>query len=1124
MIFPIYRKYRLPGFFIAGVVALLYACQETDEPMQAPTEEPAFELLGAEQTGLDFVNALESTTDFNVFHYMYFYNGGGVSVADFNQDGLVDIFFTGNQVHNRLYLNTGDLHFKDVTEAAGLAGLQGWTCGTTAVDINQDGLMDLYVSQLGDFRSIKGKNQLYVCQGIDAGGIPQFADEAAAYGLDLVGFGTQACFFDYDLDGDLDMFQLNHSVHNNGTFGQRKTFLGTYHPLSGDRMFRNDSGKYTEVTRTCGIQSSVIGYGLGVACGDIDLDGWPDLYICNDFHENDYLYINQHDGTFREVLTEEIMHTSRFSMGVDIADINNDGYSEIFTLDMHPYDPHILKSSLGDDGYGTFQFKLGYGYNYQYARNSLQLNNKNQTFSEIGALAGVYATDWSWAALFLDFDDDGNKDLFVSNGIPKRMNDIDYVNFMSNDEVQWKIKTDNMEQADLALEQKLPEIRIPNKFFHNTGHLGFSEIKSIRNEKPGFSNGAAYADFDNDGDLDIVVNNIDDVPYLYRNLKTEESTKKNSYLALDLVGPKPNIQAIGARVIAYRGASRLVDENFPVAGYQSSVQYGIHLGLGDLESIDSIHLIWPDRTYERIGKDQCNQRTKMTWSRGLPLYDFSNAGVHDSIRAQLSDISGAVGLDFTHRENDFVEFDREQLIPHMTSAEGPALAVGDVNGDGLEDVFVGGAKWEQCALFFQRPDGKFEKSEQPGLVRDSIHEDVDAAFADFDGDGALDLVIASGGNEFRNDAEALRQRLYFNDGAGVFVRDTTVFRGVYLTAACVAVRDFDGDGDMDIFLGGRAVPWHYGVFPKSYLFRNEGDHRFTDVTDAVCPALREPGLVRDAQWADVNNDGKPDLIIAVEWGPIQVFTNSGNTMRQRSLEGSNGIWNFIDAADLDGDGDVDFIAGNLGLNSKLHATADHPLKLCVGDFDNNGQIEQLMTYYIGEREVVFPTYAEITKQLPEVKKQYLFAKDFADASLEDLVGKDQLAQAACHNVYVTENSWFENRGKNTFVRHALPRQLQFAPLRTSLMQDFDGDGFIDILLLGNFYEANVEMGRYDADYGNILFGGRGGPDTNAVQQLKITGQCRKVRSVHAGENALLVIARNNAPMVIMQYTERGPVQ
>ncbi|MCB0643030.1 MAG: CRTAC1 family protein, partial [Phaeodactylibacter sp.] len=609
-----------------------------------------------------------------------------------------DVFFTSNMGPNKLFLNKGKLQFEDVTEKAGLQGQEGWTSGCTAVDINNDGLLDLYVSQLGDHKTIHGSNQFYICTGVKDG-IPVFVDEAAKMGVDLKGFATQATFFDYDLDGDLDLFQLNHSVHQNGTFGPRKEFNATRHAQAGDRLFRNnmvESGSltFTDVTTESGIISTVLGYGLGVATSDINLDGWPDIYVANDFHENDYLYLNQQDGTFREVLTEQIRHTSRFSMGVDMADINNDGRNEIITTDMLPEDPFILKTSLGEDGYDIFRFKLGYGYHPQFARNNLQLNLGAGNFSEIGMFAGIEATDWSWAALFLDFDSDGYKDLFISNGIPRRMNDIDYINYRQTEAVDVIADASRIAEQDLSLLETMPQIKLPNKFFRNTGKLKFEDLQdAVRNNANSFSNGAAYADFDQDGDLDIVVNNIDNPPYLYQNLSVERGLKTNqAYLNLTLTGSPHNRQAIGARAIVFKKSEQLAFEHYPVRGYQSSMAPGLYMGLGDPAGIDSILLIWPDGRYEKLPLGNYNQSLERTWSDQLPLFDFSKLQQAEDQSFSFIDISQRINLNYTHEENPFVDFNREPLMPHLASAEGPALAIADVNGDGLEDVYIGSAK------------------------------------------------------------------------------------------------------------------------------------------------------------------------------------------------------------------------------------------------------------------------------------------------------------------------------------------------------------------------------------------------------------------------------------------------
>ncbi|MCB0562774.1 MAG: VCBS repeat-containing protein [Phaeodactylibacter sp.] len=1087
------------------------------------TEEQSgyqFQLLTKADTGLDFQNVLKQSSDFNVFNYMYFFNGGGVAAGDFNQDGLVDLFFTSNMGPNQLFLNEGGLHFRDVTEPSGMEGMGGWTAGATTVDINDDGLLDIYVSQMGDFQNIKGRNQLYVCLGIEDG-VPVFEDQAIEYGLGLVGFSTQAAFFDYDLDGDLDMFQLNHSLHDNGTFGQKKSFAGTFHPLSGDKLMRNDGGVFTDVTPGSGINSTVIGYGLGMVAGDINLDGWPDIYVGNDFHENDYLYINQKDGTFKEVLTEQMMHTSRFSMGVDVADLNNDGFDEVVSLDMAPYDPDILKSSLGEDAYSIFKFKLGYGYNHQFARNNLQLNNGDGTFSEIGMFAGIDATDWSWAPLFMDFDHDGYKDLFVSNGIPRRMNDIDYVNYRADHELKWKANTNNLEEEDLLLVDKMPQIKLPNKFFRNTGGLKFEDIESrIKGGLPTFSNGAIYADLDNDGDLDVVSNNIEDEPYIYKNLEVENHPvgKERSFLSLSFEGAPGNRHAIGASVIVFKGKEKLFSQHFPVRGYQSSVQLGLHIGIGAANQVDSILLIWPDQTYQRLTDIAYNRTVTVEWKAGLPKFDFRTLHPRAERNWDLADKTRETALDYRHEENPFVEFNREGLIPHMVSAEGPALAVGDVNGDGLDDLFLGSSKRRHSRLYLQSADGKFRDVTPAVILNDSIFEDVDAVFADLENDGDLDLVIATGGNEYWDQQEPLRQRAYINDGKGNFRGDENLFPGAFMTASCVLPADVNGDGLVDFFFGGRAVPWNYGKIPDSYLFINKGQGIFEEATEQYAAGLKQVGLVKNGSWTDIDQDGDPDLVLAMEWDAIQIFVNTDGQLKKTALNDDKGWWNFVLPYDFDQDGDVDILAGNLGMNSKFDPSPEEPVNLYVNDFDDNGQIEQILTYHLGGREIPFANYAEITKQLVSLKKKYLYSKDFAKASLTEMFGEEKLVGATLLQANTFKSIYFENTGEGlNFKAHELPDELQFSTLNAGALYDFDGDGRQDVLLGGNFYESNIEMGRYDASYGNVLsFQKDGTFKVSPAGSMRIQGQIRRMEPVTIGGKACFIIVRNDDGALVVQ--------
>ena len=1105
------------------LLSLLASCTQNKQ------ENQSFELLNHEQTGLHFKNELKPGLAINGLNYMYFFNGGGVAAADFNQDGLVDLYFTSNMGENKMYINEGKLHFKDVTQQAGVGCMQEtmegsgvsskWSCGASVVDFNNDGMPDIYVSQVSKFLNLTGKNHLFICQRIE-NGVPVFEDKASEYGLDLEGFCTQAAFFDYDLDGDLDMYQLKHSVHANGTFGQKKTFDGTEHPLSGDKLFRNDDGKYTDVTKTAGINSTVIGYGLGIATGDINLDGWPDIYIGNDFHENDYLYINQGDGTFREQLTAGIMHTSQFSMGVDIADINNDAWSEIISLDMLPEDPYILKSSLGEDDYGLYNFKLTYGYHNQYARNTLQKNNgdpkgkfASPTFSEVGMFAGVHATDWSWATLFMDFDNDGRKDLFISNGIERRMNDIDYANFRLNDNIRFKQGSNNLEEKDLVVVEKMPQIKLANKFFRNTADFRFQDMEQeVKNAEVSYSNGAVYADLDNDGDLDVVVNNLEEEPYVYANLS--EANPGSAWLNLKLTGNTGNVSAIGTKAIVYKGKQRLSCEHFPVRGFQSSMLSDLHLGIGDPAIVDSILIIWPDRSYQKLSVGQFNTTLSVQWQNGLPKFDFSTLYPPPPAIA-FRDITDEKGLDYQHIENPFVEFNREGLIPHMVSREGPALATGDINGDGLEDIFFGSSKKNPSALYLQRSNGSFIRNTPAVIASDSIFEDVDAIMTDLENDGDLDIVVAAGGNEFRDKNDPMRQRAYVNDGRGNFT--VMYFEGLYMTASCVLAADINKDGLVDLFFGGRAVPWNYGVTPDSYLLLNRGGGKFENVTDQIGGGMGKAGLVKNGAWTDIDNDGDSDLLLAMEWAAPTVYLNNNGTFEGRLLNDMTGWWNFLLPYDFDGDGDMDILAGNTGENSKLKPTSREPVRMYVNDFDDNQQIEQVLSYYVKSREVAFNNYDEIMKQLPVLKKKYLLAKNFANASLADIFGADKLSKSIRYEANTFQSTYFENTGGMNFKPHRLPDELQYSPVKSALVTDLNSDGKPEVIVGSNWYDCNIEMGRYDSGYGNILtIGANGQMQVDPLGDLRIRGEIRRIEPIKTGGKTAFILARNDSKAVMIQ--------
>lgn len=1081
---------------------------------QAPA---LFEVRDSKATGLSFTNHLTSTDSFNLFKYMYFYNGAGIGAGDFNNDGLIDLFFSSNQGINTLYLNKGKLQFKDVTTEAKIPKDNAWNTGVSVVDINSDGLLDIYVCSVGKYEILKSHNELLICQGIDKNGVPYYADKAHEYGIDFSGFSTQAAFFDYDMDGDLDMFLLNHSVHQNGSFKPRKDFIGTYSELSGDRMYRNDGNYFTDVTRESKINSSAISYGLGIVVADINLDGYPDLYIGNDFHENDYLYINQKDGSFKEDINDQMMHTSKFTMGVDAADATNDGYPEIISVDMLPADPYILKRSLGENEYDIFNAKIRDGYNYQYTRNNLQFNRRNQKFSEIGLYSGVAATDWTWSPLWMDFDNDGLKDLFISNGIPKRMNDIDYINFISDQEIQQKLADNKINPNDASLIDKFPKIKLPNKFFKNSGELIFRDLESrIGNDKPTYSNGAVYADFDNDGDLDIVVNNIDDPALLYENKYNKSNIKEA--LEIKLNGPVKNTRAVGSKVVVFANNGIRTYEKYAVHGFQSSMEIPLHIGLNKTK-VDSMFLIWPDNTFQAITLSNDTSSLTLTYHKNLPRFDYRKITAYNKAATfPIKDITADVGFTYKHTENSFTEFDREPLIPRMLSTEGPALAVADINHDGLEDVFLGSSKGNKSAIFLQNPVGKFIKSENPPLENDSTWEDVDACWTDINNDGNIDLVVASGGNEYYGEENYRTPRVYQNDGKAHFTSVANAFDHLYLNASCVLPYDFNGDGFVDLFIGGRDVPWNYGQPPRSYLLQNDKTGKFKDVTSLYAKDLSYAGFVTQGVWFDIDKDGDQDLILSLEWDGITAFINDKGQFTKKVLTDKKGWWSFVLPYDIDHDGDIDLVAGNLGLNSRLLASEKEPAKLYFNDFDDNGKKEQIVTYYLKGKEIPFDNKAELEKQMPFLKKKFLYASDFAKASLDEIFTSSKLSEAKQYTADYFSNAILINNGKLDFTVNPMPWEAQLTSYRDAVVTDANGDNLPDILLAGNFYENNIEMGRYDADFGTLLLNkGNDKFSAEGLNGLQIKGQARHIRKITIAGKEAFVIARNNDSTMIIQF-------
>lgn len=1066
--------------------------------------------MDPEETGIHFVNGLNDSPDLNILNYLYYYNGGGVVAADFNNDDLVDLYFVGNQVPDELYLNKGNLTFERVTDLSGIDNATGWSTGATHVDINNDGLLDIYICKVGRYRSIKGKNLLYVNQGIDDKGIPRFEEQAALYGLDFIGFSTQAAFFDYDLDGDLDMFLMNHSVHPNRTYG-RGSIRKRFDPLSGDVLFRNDNGNFIEVSEEVGIFQGKIGYGLGLSISDVNNDGYPDIYVGNDFFENDYLYINQQNGTFKDLISSDDLrmgHTTHYSMGNDIADINNDGLVDIVSLDMLPEDLKTYKTSGLEYAYPIYQQYLRNGYAPQYMQNTLHLNLGNETFSEIAHISGIAATEWSWGALLADFDNDGFKDIFITNGIKGATNDMDYMNFIANEDLQRRIDA-GMDDTDMPLIHEIPEKKVPNYFFKNNGDLTFTNATKVWSEaRASFSNGTTYADLDNDGDLDIIISNINEKAQILKN--TSQGT---NFLQIRFDGYAKNNYGIGAKAIAFVKNRRYMAENFVNRGYLSSGPSKLHLGLGKDSIIDSLTIVWPGGAFETLQNVRANQL--LEFSRKNATENFYDKKVAEPVSYIVTDSL----VSFVHKDPISLDFDREPLIPYAGSNKGPALAVADINNDGLDDLFLGGAKKQPSALYVQNSSGGFDISQPELFEKHATNEDVSSAFIDVNGDGFKDLVVGSGGNEFKNGLP-LRPRFYINNN-GKLQLDPGQFSEVEANISTIVPSDFDKDGDIDLFMASDQISTQFGKTPKQYFFENDGKGKFENVIEQIAPVLEKSGNITDALWRDLDGNGYDDLIVVGHWMPISIYMNDGRSLKPQKVKGlekTNGWWNTVKVDDFDNDGDLDIVAGNWGLNSKFNASVAKPITLYNTDFDENGTLDPIVTYYHQDTETPFASKDELVKQLPELNKKFLLYEDFANATMNDLFGNKKLETAEKKYVYELASSYFENQGNGQFVKSRLPLAAQFSVVNDMVIDDFNLDGYKDLLIVGNNFEISTQLGRLDALHGLFLQNDqKGGFIERFDKTVDISGAAKKVEKINInGQNSYIVGRNNDSPIFLIK--------